>query len=220
MKIAWTCIGACLLAVSTGAAAQPTFESDARLVVQTSTVDLGVWPAQFGQNSFEQEGARRPSPTGALLRSLAVPGWGQVYNRQYLKAPVVVGGMALLVGVVVYSNDRAGLFRQAALFLDCTADPPQAPPEFCDNPDRYAGAFSRADDLTAGPLTAPAARSLRDQFRRQRDLFILFSALGYGLQALDAYVAAELADFDLGEDLALTVGTSAAGPILGLRVRL
>ena len=32
------------------------------------------------------EGAlvRRHSPRGALFRALAVPGWGQIYNRQFL----------------------------------------------------------------------------------------------------------------------------------------
>ena len=42
----------------------------------------------------------------------------------------------------------------------------------------------------------------------------------YALQALDAYVSAELADFDVSEDLSLRVAPSPAGPTLGLRVRL
>ncbi len=31
------------------------------------------------------------SPMGALLRSVAVPGWGQFYNQKYLKSAVVFG---------------------------------------------------------------------------------------------------------------------------------
>jgi hypothetical protein len=31
------------------------------------------------------------SPTGALLRSVAFPGWGQFYNRKYFKSAVVFG---------------------------------------------------------------------------------------------------------------------------------
>jgi len=30
----------------------------------------------------------RKSPIGAMLRSLAIPGWGQVYVHQYWKAPL------------------------------------------------------------------------------------------------------------------------------------
>jgi len=31
------------------------------------------------------------SPMGALLRSVAIPGWGQFYNRSYIKSVVVFG---------------------------------------------------------------------------------------------------------------------------------
>lgn len=45
----------------------------------------------------------RRSPTGALLRSLAVPGWGQFYNRKYIKALVVaVGETYCIVQAVRY----------------------------------------------------------------------------------------------------------------------
>jgi hypothetical protein len=33
----------------------------------------------------------RKSPTGALLRSVAFPGWGQFYNKKYFKSVVVFG---------------------------------------------------------------------------------------------------------------------------------
>lgn len=161
-----------------------------------------------------------PSPRGALFRSLAVPGWGQVYNRQYLKAPVVVGLIGGLVGVVVHSNNRTILFRRAAIYDDCLERPMDLPPEVCTDFERFASDFQRADELTAGPLNAPSARNLRDQFRRQRDLFTLLSVLAYGLQALDAYVSAELADFDTGEDLAITSGFATGhAPALTLRWR-
>ena len=36
------------------------------------------------------------SPTGASLRSLAVPGWGQIYVEQYIKAPLFFGAAVAL----------------------------------------------------------------------------------------------------------------------------
>jgi hypothetical protein len=33
---------------------------------------------------------RRKSPTGALWRSFALPGWGQIYNEEYVKAGVMI----------------------------------------------------------------------------------------------------------------------------------
>lgn len=39
------------------------------------------------------ERARR-SPTGALWRSFAVPGWGQIYNQEYVKAGCIIAAQA------------------------------------------------------------------------------------------------------------------------------
>lgn len=42
-------------------------------------------------NAFAQEAEKGPNPTGALLRSAVIPGWGQFYNRKYIKAAVIAG---------------------------------------------------------------------------------------------------------------------------------
>ncbi|HXF48017.1 MAG TPA: DUF5683 domain-containing protein [Verrucomicrobiae bacterium] len=47
------------------------------------------------------------SPTGALLRSLAIPGWGQVYNKKYFKAIIVAGGQGVLLGSAIAEWKRA-----------------------------------------------------------------------------------------------------------------
>ncbi|MDZ7363717.1 MAG: DUF5683 domain-containing protein [candidate division KSB1 bacterium] len=49
----------------------------------------------------------KKSPRGAMLRSLAVPGWGQYYNRQYFKAALVFGAEAGLVATAIYWNNKA-----------------------------------------------------------------------------------------------------------------
>ena len=47
----------------------------------------------------------RKSPTGALLRSMVVPGWGQVYNGKYLKAVVYAGAqLSFLYGAHIQNN--------------------------------------------------------------------------------------------------------------------
>lgn len=59
------------------------------------------------------EQARR-SPTGAMWRSLAAPGWGQIYNRQYLKAPIFMAGesASLYLAINNYLTTRR-LYREA-----------------------------------------------------------------------------------------------------------
>ncbi|MCI0329670.1 MAG: DUF5683 domain-containing protein [candidate division Zixibacteria bacterium] len=48
-----------------------------------------------------------PSPSGALLRSLAIPGWGQLYNKKYFKAVIIAGGQGTLLGTAVVEWKRA-----------------------------------------------------------------------------------------------------------------
>ncbi len=46
------------------------------------------------------------SPTGAMWRSLALPGWGQLYNRKYLKA-VIIGGVEIgLITAILVQHQR------------------------------------------------------------------------------------------------------------------
>lgn len=153
-----------------------------------------------------------PSPRGALLRSLAVPGWGQFYNGDYLKIPVVVGGLGTLVASVVVQNNHAILYRRAAIYADCSAPTPPLPPSACEGFPSYQDEYERA-----GSPSASAARSIRDTARRNRDLLILVSVLAYALQALDAYVSAHLADFDVSEDLSLQIAPTPVGPAATLR---
>jgi hypothetical protein len=40
---------------------------------------------------------RKPNPTGALVRSVVVPGWGQFYNKKYIKASVFFIGQGYLI---------------------------------------------------------------------------------------------------------------------------
>ena len=52
------------------------------------------------------------SPTGALLRSAVIPGWGQFYNREPLKGLGYGSLQAGLLGWVLYENSRADEARE------------------------------------------------------------------------------------------------------------
>ena len=155
------------------------------------------------------------SPRGALWRSAAVPGWGQVYNRQYYKLPFVYGGLAALGYAIYTMNQRYGLHRRAAIFAQgqrLTSQGEDIPPVISDWPSYesdYAEVVRRAggrtDNLTDLPLSPSQLRQQRDKFRRWRDLSIVGTGLFYALTLVDAYVSAHLLTFDVGGDLALDV---------------
>lgn len=51
------------------------------------------------------------SPWGAVLRSAVIPGWGQVYNQSYLKAPIIWGAAAWFIYAWHFYNDDYQRYR-------------------------------------------------------------------------------------------------------------
>jgi len=173
---------------------------------------LGSTPAQAQTIPAEPVGARH-SPRGALWRAAAVPGWGQFYNRQYYKVPIVWGGLAGLTASALYVNHRYLLYRHAYHYVSGTNTTP-----------RYEADYRRLlNELgipeERGPQLEGAFRQSRDNLRRNRDLLYIGIGLFYGLSILDAYVNAHLLDFDVGEDLTLGIGATPAGVTATLHLR-
>jgi hypothetical protein len=109
---------------------------------------------------------RRTNPTGALLRSAFVPGWGQLYNRKYIKAVLFAAGESWLAYGIY--NDWKETDRHERNFRSVTDDPIYRAREF--------SAFEDSRD------------------RRNLKMWILAVAIFYSM--FDAYVDAQLSDFD------------------------
>ena len=166
------------------------------------------------------------TPRGAVTRAFLLPGLGQVYNRQPLKAPVAVGAVVGAAAFAAFRQRRYVIYRRAALYAGCLADDgvPDTPGEMQDNERIRLCAEVAPDYLDeyqrVGEPDLNSVQSLRDRFRGERDIGVLILFVAYGAQALDAYVAAELATFDVSEDLSIRVGSSLDTPTLALRLRL
>jgi len=122
--------------------------------------------------------AKKKSPTGALLRSLAIPGWGQIYVRQYWKAPLFLAGT-----LVMYYYT----FKHNSAFLD------------------YSRQY---DDLFRQNPNDPSLyiiRQKRENARDNRDISIFFLCGVYAISMLDAYVGAHLFNFDVSEKLTIRI---------------
>lgn len=142
------------------------------------------------------------SPRGALWRALAVPGWGQYYNRQYLKIPFVYGGLAGGGFAFYEMRRRYNLYRHAHLF---EIGRRRAQDTGEENPyQQYEDASSEVRNRL-GELRPKQLRELRDKYRRWRDLSIVGTGLFYALTILDAYVSAHLLTFNVGEELDLAI---------------
>ena len=62
------------------------------------------------QVKADSVGTGQPSPTGVMLRSAVLPGWGQWVNGARLKAVIAAAGTAALAGGAVWNNQK----KQAA----------------------------------------------------------------------------------------------------------
>ncbi|MCY4418998.1 MAG: DUF5683 domain-containing protein [Cytophagales bacterium] len=134
------------------------------------------------ENIFQQH--PRENPDRALYFSMLLPGAGQVYNGEMWKLPLILGTQ-LILGTYIYQQNRLhNQFRIAASRIR-DADP------LSQNP--FPGLSSRYIETSA------------DNAERNREILIFASLAVYILQIADAYVAAHLKDFNLSQDLSMTI---------------
>jgi len=149
------------------------------------------------------------SPKGALWRSAAIPGWGQIYNKQYIKLPFIYGALGGLIYSAIITHQDYILYREAfqykayeELVVAGTRDTnPKA--SFKGSYDKVAAEF--------GAISSRPLETQRNNFRRSRDLSFVGIGLVYSLAMLDAYVSAHLLDFDVGENLNIQVSPQSGG---------
>ena len=127
-------------------------------------------------------------PKKATLRSLVLPGWGQAYNREYWKIPIVYGALGAAAGFFIYDNIW---YKKTKMAYDI----------------KYANDSSQFPliDKTIRDLSPNSLQLYRNSFRRDRDYAALYFVLLWGLNIVDATVFAHLKDFDVSEDLSLHI---------------
>ena len=120
----------------------------------------------------------------ATTLSLVCPGAGQVYNGSYWKVPIVVVGMASLVYVIDWNQRGYSRFKLA---YDLATD---------------------GDDTTIGefPNTSEESlRSIKNSYRRNRDLAIIGTVAVYLVQVADAHIDAHMQAYDISNNLSMKI---------------
>jgi hypothetical protein len=163
----------------------------------------------------------KPNPTRAVIYSAIFPGAGQIYNRKYWKLPLVYGGFMGFMYAVTWNNKNYQDYRQA--YFDVMTDDPNGDPGSWHTSWQ---SFVPAGRDVASYLTDTNFQSRlkngRDFYRRYRDLSIILTAAWYLICMADAYVDAQLFDFDISPDLSLhlepvlTPGTSHTSRLYGI----
>lgn len=69
------------------------------------------------QARANERGSPQKSTTGAVLRSLAVPGWGQLYNQSYVKAAAFAALEGTLIINASHEHDLMMRFKTGGNFF-------------------------------------------------------------------------------------------------------
>ena len=162
--------------------------------------------------TIKKDTVAKHNPRIATRRSALIPGWGQAYNKEYWKIPIVYGILAIPT-VLYFYNDS--YYKKTKFAYEA----------------RFKAAANRADTLdlkNIDPqltnLSITSLQSYRNSFRRDRDYSILWFLLAWGLQVADATVFAHLKQFDVSSDLSMevtpTFNPQTRTPGLGLTLNL
>ncbi|CAN5746401.1 hypothetical protein BH10BAC2_BH10BAC2_43990 [soil metagenome] len=144
-------------------------------------------------------------PAKATRRSAILPGWGQAYNKQYWKIPLVYAALGITAGTFVYNNKWYQRTREAYTIVinGDTAN------------------YDQIDPKLVGLIDYPESLQFyRNDFRKNRDYSVLFFLIAWGVNVVDATVFGHLKDFDVSDDLSMhvtpTFDLSTKTPGLGL----
>jgi hypothetical protein len=136
-------------------------------------------------------------PRVATLHSLMIPGWGQIYNKQYWKLPLVVGAFVTLGLIANYNHTRYMKYRDYYYIVSPRAnDPTYVPPSTVAVP--YEDGVIR--DLDVNQL-----KRINDGFRRNRDYTYIGIVVAWAFNVIDANVSAHLKTFDVSDDISLKI---------------
>lgn len=145
----------------------------------------------------------KPDPKKAVLMAL-VPGLGQIYNRKFWKLPIVYGGLMGCMYAVTWNNRNYQDYSTAYKDIMMDAEEPNRPvEEFHTSWQGFLGVGYDPKEWVTNTNFQTQLKNRKDYYRRYRDLSIIITVGVYALSIIDAYVDAQLFDFDISPDLSM-----------------
>ncbi|MDZ7682146.1 MAG: DUF5683 domain-containing protein [Fodinibius sp.] len=166
----------------------------------SNRVQLQPQAVQWNQSFSLQDTTRSdpspnlPDPNSVMYKSMMLPGWGQVINKQAWKVPIVYAILGGLGYYSVYLTKQYHDYRAAYYNLN-----PRPPENELPTDQR----FGPTPSYISENANLEQLKTLRNTYHNRRDLVYVGLALAYGLNIVDAYVFAHLRSFDVSEDLSM-----------------
>ncbi len=144
----------------------------------------GISNKSFASGDDSLTVAAKKRANKVALMSAIVPGLGQVMNKKYWKVPIIYGGGLTLAYFIKINNQEYKNYQEALIQRsDTNSTAEEQYPNFSDQ----------------------ELKNRKDYYRRNRDLCYIFAGVLYVLNIVDAYVDAQLMDFDVSDNLSLRI---------------
>lgn len=178
-----------------------TVMSDSIYITETSDTIVVQSEPQTSQVAIADF---QPDAQKAVWLAVVVPGLGQIYNRQYWKVPIIYGGTLGLVYGITW-NDRMYVdYRKG--YVDLMDKDPNT------NYFEHLLPSGVVLDNSNSSYYTKIIKTKLDNYRRYRDLCIIGTAVLYLMSIIDAYVDAQMFDYDISPDLSLEVAPTLIAP--------
>jgi len=147
----------------------------------------------------------KPSSKKAVLYAAIFPGLGQIYNRKYWKLPLVYGGYMGFMYAITWNN------RMYSDYFSAYKDLVNDYANNLEDPSKWSSSWTdlvRSGDYETfinNTNNQDLLKRRKDYYRRYRDLSIILAVGFYAICIIDAYVDAELFDFDISSDLSMRI---------------
>jgi len=145
----------------------------------------------------------KPDAMRAVWMGAIIPGYGQIYNRSYWKLPIVYGAFFGCAYALTWTQgmytDYKTAYRDILTDInngEVTEDPQKS--YIAILPEGYTLQRVGGQDTWSNTLN-----NRQNMYRRYRDLSIVAAVAVYALSLVDAYVDAQLFDYDISDDLSL-----------------
>ena len=188
-----------LLCATALSIASPYHEPDSVIVLQTMEDVYAV-----GDTVVRSDTAAfwHPNPTRATWLAVIVPGLGQIYNQSYWKLPIVYGAFMGCAYAISWNGGMYEDYKNAYrdILLDETLS---------DDPTRSYNAILppgyTIESMGGRSQYTATLNSRQNRYRRYRDISIAATVAVYVLTIIDAYVDAQLFDFEVSPNPSLNV---------------
>jgi hypothetical protein len=137
------------------------------------------------------------SPSLAVKRSAMIPGWGQLYNREWWKVPLIYGGLGSLGYFIVHNQVMYKRYLEVYKLRESAVSADKLPP--IDDPVR-----TLYDNTKIAGLTS--IENAVNNSQRNMQISVLSFAVVWGVQVVEAYIQAKfIHSYTMDRDLSFKI---------------